>query len=497
MGKAQEERLTSKEAAVSMAPSDRIHHLHQSVKSIISAYKMILPGTTVILGVSGGPDSVALMNVLHVLKTDLRCSIHVAHLDHALRPDSRADAEFTCQAAERLELPCSIRREDVRTLAASLSMSLEEAGRKARYDYFQQLLRKYPGGRIATAHHVDDTIETFFLRILRGSSLQGIQGIRPVHGDIIRPFAHTTRNEILEYLQNTGVQYRIDPTNLTISADRNFIRHDVIPAVQERFPQYRKPLARTMELIGQEDRFISLQASELFSRAVQSIDSGLVLSIEQLRQADEVLVARVIIMALYETAGPHARIGRVHVESMKQMIYSENPSGRINLPSRLEAVRSYSELRIVRKETTFQASRIETEIHGPGTYQFGPAGPRISFEIIPAARIDVSSSDGAETAFFDAEQAAFPLMLRSVLPGDRCRPWPGKGSRKIKSILIDAKIPRHMRRLVPLLFRGNECLWIGGLRRGDAAPVTDMTRTVLKVMFTREGCFDTCGRSGN
>ncbi|AFM27123.1 tRNA lysidine(34) synthetase TilS [Desulfomonile tiedjei] len=496
MGKAQEERLTSKEAAVSMAPSDRIYHLHQSVKSIISAHKMILPGTTVVLGVSGGPDSVALMHVLHALKSDLRCSIHVAHLDHALRSDSRADAEFTFQAAERLDLPCSIRREDVRTLAANLSMSLEEAGRKARYDYFRELLRKFPGGRIATAHHLDDTIETFFLRILRGSSLQGIQGIRPVHGAIIRPFAHTTRSEVLEYLEDAGIQYRIDPTNLTISADRNFIRHDIIPAVQKRFPQYRKPLARTMELIGQEDRFISRQASELFNRAVRSTDSGLTLSIEPLWQADEVLVARVIILALYETAGPYARIGRVHVESMKQMIYSENPSGRISLPNRLEAVRNYAELRIARKESTFQDSRLETEIPGPGTYQFGAAGPKISFEIIPAELVDVNSADGAETAFFDAEQAAFPVVLRSVLPGDRCRPWPGKGSRKIKSILIDAKIPRHMRKLVPLLFKGDECLWIGGLRRGNAAPVTDTTQTVLKVMLTREGCFDTSGRSG-
>jgi tRNA(Ile)-lysidine synthase len=458
---------------------------------------MITPGTTVIIGVSGGPDSVALMHVLHALKSELGFSIHVAHLDHALRRDSAYDAEFTCRAAKQLGLACSIRREDVATLAANLSMSLEEAGRKARYDYFRQLLSKFPGGRIATAHHLDDTIETFFLRILRGSSLQGIQGIRPVHGTVIRPFAQTTRNEILEYVNETGIQYRIDPTNLTISADRNFLRHEIIPAVEKRFPQYRKPLARTVELIGHEDRFISREASELFNRSVESIDSGLILGIEQLRQADEVLVGRVIVMALYNMGGPYARVARVHVESMKQMIYSENPSGKIDLPCRLEAVRSYSKLRIVRKEATLHVSSVETEIPGPGTYQFGPKGPRISFEMIPAELVDINSADGAEIAFFDAQPTEFPLILRSVLPGDRFRPWAGKGSRKIKAIFIDAKIPREMRKLVPLLFKGNECLWIGGLRRGSAAPVTNMTEKVLKVRLIREGRSDTAGRSGN
>jgi tRNA(Ile)-lysidine synthase len=179
------------------------------------------------------------------------------------------------------------------------------------------------------------------------------------------------------------------------------------------------------------------------------------------------------------------------------MIYSENPSGKINLPCRLEAVRSYSELRIVRKEAMYQALSVETEIHAPGTYQFGPKGPKISFEMIPAELVDVNSADGAEIAFFDAGQAEFPLILRSVLPGDRCRPWAGKGSRKIKAIFIDAKIPRQMRKLVPLLFKGDECLWIGGLRRGNAAPVTDMTRIVLRVRLMREGRLDTPGRSGN
>ncbi len=464
-----------------MAPSKKATDLTESVKTAISAYRMIEPGSRVVVGVSGGPDSIALMHVLRSLSAQLGFRMIVAHLDHVLRPESAEDARFTAAAAAELGLQCRVKRVDVRALASKSSVSVEEAGRRARYEFFTALAEEFDATAIATAHHMDDEIETFFLRVFRGSSLQGLQGIRPARNGIIRPFIRTTRTEILDFLNEQTISYRSDPTNLEATTDRNFIRNRVLQCIRERFPNFGKPLERTMELILQEEDFIALHADQLYKETVARSEKGLSLNVVRLRGAHSVLVSRVILSAVYEIAGPHVRVGRVHVDSAARLVYAEKPSGFVTLPSNLIVRRSYDNLLISREQPETERAVTQIEVTVPGVYEFPSAGITIAVRLAAKETLDPYAADGVRRAVFDAEDVRFPLILRSLIPGDRFKPWGTEGSRKIKELYIDLKIPRERRRLIPLLVKDGEILWIAGVRRGRGAPVTDSTAQALEV----------------
>ncbi|MBI5252624.1 MAG: tRNA lysidine(34) synthetase TilS [Desulfomonile tiedjei] len=464
-----------------MAYSKKENSLTESVKALITQYRMIEPGSMVVIAVSGGPDSTALMRILSSLTSQLDFGIVVAHLDHALRADSFADAEFTAHAAADLGLPCRIKRVDVRALAADRSMSLEEAGRMARYEFFAEVAEEFSASTIATAHHLDDEIETFFLRIFRGSSIQGLQGIRPAHRRIIRPFIRTTRSEILNYAESQSIEYRTDPTNLETTTDRNFIRGRVLPCVRERFPSFKKPLERTMELLRQEEDYVAGLAEQLYKETVTQKESGLSLNITRLREAHTVLVSRVILSALYKVCGQQVRVGRVHIKSATSLVYSAKPSGSVTLPGNLFLRRNYEELLIATKRPEAFETRHQIEITGPGVYEFPPSGFKIRIRLAVRREHDPKDADGKHRAVFDAKNAAFPLILRSTLTGDRFHPWGMGGSRKLKKIFIDLKIPRDQRKSIPLLVKDGEILWIAGVRRGRGARVTPKTSQVLEV----------------
>lgn len=464
-----------------MALSRKASNLTESVKTVISAYRMIEPGASVIVGVSGGPDSIALMHVLRSLSAQLDFRMIVAHLDHVLRPASAEDARFTAAAAAELGLQCRVERVDVRALASEWSVSVEEAGRRARYAFFTALAEELDAAAIATAHHMDDEIETFFLRAFRGSSIQGLRGIRPVRDGIIRPFIRTSRAEILDFLNEQTISYRSDPTNIEATTDRNFIRNRVLPCVRERFPNFGKPLERTMELILQEEDFIALHAKQLYKESVAPSENGLCLNVPRLREAHSVLVSRVILSAMYEIAGPHVRVGRVHVDAAARLLYAQKPSGSVTLPGNLIIRRSYDNLLISQEQQGYVTRAAHIEVTGPGVYEFPPAGSSITIRLAAKETLDPHMADGVRRAVFDAKEVPFPLILRSLMPGDRLQPWGMEGSRKIKALYIDLKIPREKRRLIPLLVKDGEILWIAGVRRGRGAPVTDSTVQALEV----------------
>jgi tRNA(Ile)-lysidine synthase len=468
-----------------MALSSKPSSLTESTKAYIAEQGMIPPSSRVIVGVSGGPDSMALMHVLHALSLELDFQITVAHLDHSLRGDSALDAEFTARAAAELGLHCSTKRLDVKSIAKQQSVSLEEAGRIARYEFFSDLAQEVNASKIATAHHLDDEIETHFLRIFRGSSLQGLQGIRPMRGPIIRPFIRTTRSEILDFLNCEGIEFRLDPTNLEERTDRNFVRNRIIPIVQVRFPSFRTTLARTMDLLRKEEGLIDSLAGRLYDESARSHEHGLSLKIAPLREAPSVLVSRVILSALYQLFGPQIRIGRIHVDGVESLIRCEKPSGQETLPGRILVQRSYGEIVISRVRPKTQENIVQVEITGPGNYKIPGTGFTIRVELLSRVNFDPRECDGKLKAVFDAKYAGFPLILRGMLPGDRLEPWGMEGSRKLKDIFIDMKIPREQRGLIPLLVKGEEILWVAGIRRGRGDPVTESTTDILEIDVKR------------
>jgi tRNA(Ile)-lysidine synthase len=466
-----------------MKPAQMGNNLLSNIRKTIEDYGMIAPGTGVVVGVSGGPDSTALLHILNLLKGDLGFTITAAHLDHGLRPESDLDAQFVAEMAKGLGIEFELRSVDVRNLAKSLNISIEEAGRRARYDFLDEVRKKFGADIVATGHHRDDEVETFFLRIFRGSSIKGLRGIPPVRGRIIRPLINCGRSEIIDFLEKEGIAYRIDETNFSTDTDRNFIRNQVMPLVRRRFPNFGMPLKRTMELIKVEDDFLEEETLKIYSAAVHDQGESLAVNISALRGVPGVLIARVFLRALQEFFGVEIRWRQAHLESISWLVRSNNPSSMLDLPEGIKLVKEYDRIVISRhKEIELSQPEI-TRISGPGKISMSKSGGTIELNVLPREQNLQIERNSPGKVFFDADLISFPLILRSPRPGDRFRPWGPGGTRKLKKVLIDLKIPRLKRQQLQLLLKDDEILWIPGIRRGSAAPITEDTKSVLIAEF--------------
>ena len=466
-----------------MKPAQMGNNLLSNIRKTIEDYGMIATGTGVVVGVSGGPDSTALLHVLNLLKGDLGFTITAAHLDHCLRPESGLDAQFVAEMAKGLGIEFELKSVDVRNLAKRLNISIEEAGRRARYDFLDEVRKKFGADVVATGHHRDDEVETFFLRIFRGSSIKGLRGIPPVRGRIIRPLINCGRSEIIDFLEKEGIAYRIDETNFSTDTDRNFIRNQVMPLVRRRFPNFGMPLKRTMELIKVEDDFLEEETLKIYSAAVHDQGESLAVNISALRVVPGVLIARVFLRALQEFFGVEIRWRQAHLESISWLVRSNNPSSVLDLPEGIKLVKEYDRIVISRhKEIELSQPEI-TRISGPGKISMSKSGGTIELNVLPREQNLQIERNSPGKVFFDADLISFPLILRSPRPGDRFRPWGPGGTRKLKKVLIDLKIPRLKRQQLQLLLKDDEILWIPGIRRGSAAPITEDTKSVLIAEF--------------
>ncbi len=456
-----------------------------SVTKVIQRYGMIQRGDGVVVAVSGGPDSTALLHILNRLKAEMDFWMVPAHLDHRLRPESGMDAEFVKEMSRQLGLEAQVRSVDVREIADRGGISLEEAGRSARYAFFEEI-RASSGARvIATAHHRDDVFETFFLRIFRGSSLQGLKGIAPIRGRVVRPLVETSRAHIIRFLEEEGIPCRIDPSNLEISYDRNFIRNRLIPTIEQNFPNFRNPLKRTIELLRDEEQFVGKLARKLYSKMISRSEAGLQINVPGLRSAPTVLAFRVILLALYSFSGPDVRWARSHVRAIWKLVRSANPSGVAHLPGGLMAAREYDRLVLSRDTAVELQPRLEILVSGPGIVEVPGTGRILSLQLRESEGVLPQDYDGITAAAFDADEVSFPLTIRNPLPGDRFHPWGMQGTRKLKKVLIDLKMPRARRQELPLLLKDDTILWIPGIRRSDAAPVHSATRRILEVSIVK------------
>ena len=467
--------------------------LPSKIRRTIEHYRMVDSGMLVVVGVSGGPDSTALLHILDTLKDELDFRVTVAHLDHCLRPESGEDADFVAEAAKRLGMGFRIKRMDILALAEKLDISVEEAGRRARYRFFEKTRTSCQADVIATGHHRDDEIETFFLRIFRGSSIKGLCGIPPVRGRIIRPLINAGRSEILDFLKQQGILYRIDKTNLEAASDRNFIRNRILPVIESRFPHFRAPLKRTIQLIKSENSFLEQEVTRLYADSVSHDSASLTVDISGLRTLPEPLIARVLLRSLHDFFGGDIRWRQSHVQSLSAVVRRDNPSAMLYLPNGIKLVREYDLIMISRRERKELPRSDSITVSGPGRVPVSQLGPAIEFRVLPKADNFRPDTSDRTSVFFDADALKFPLVIRTPQPGDRFRPWGTGGTRKLKKVLIDLKIPRLERKRIPLLVKDDEIVCILGIRRGSGAPVGRGTRSILMVtLIDQPSAEETC-----
>jgi tRNA(Ile)-lysidine synthase len=291
-----------------------------------------------VVGLSGGPDSVALTDALASLRRRRGFRVVAAHLDHGLRPDSAGDAAFCAALCERLGVPLRSAAADVRSRAARERGGLEQAARRERYAFLRRVRKEEKAAVIAVAHTRDDQAETLLLRLLRGAGATGLAGMRALAADVVRPLLGVSRDEVIAHLHGRGLAWREDPTNADTAHRRNRLRHELLPYLEARFnPRVREALARTAAILADEAAHVRAEAEALLARAAGREGDGVVLSRPALLAAPAAVARAAIRQALARTGGLR-QVGAGHVERILALVRVKAPSGRrLPLPGGREA----------------------------------------------------------------------------------------------------------------------------------------------------------------
>jgi tRNA(Ile)-lysidine synthase len=313
------------------------------VRETIRRYGMLAGGERVVAAVSGGPDSIALLSVLVSLRGDLSLEIHVAHLNHTLRPDAAEDAAAVAAAAERFGCPYHGATADVRAAASRERRSLEDAARRARYAFLTGVAREVGAQAVATGHTLDDQAETVLMRLLRGSGPRGLGGIPPVRPDdglrIIRPLLETSRAEIVDYLARSRLDSREDSTNRDVAIPRNRVRWVLLPILEGYNPDVRRALARLAEVVRDEaDALDALSAAEV-DAVLHGTNASVCIPPEAFAGLPVALQRRVLREAIRRVRGNDAQIAFVHIEEARLGVLSGRPGGVYEAPGGVRIVR--------------------------------------------------------------------------------------------------------------------------------------------------------------
>jgi tRNA(Ile)-lysidine synthase len=462
---------------------DSVKNSVRKVKGTISRYQMLDSGDLCIVGVSGGPDSVCLLHILHELREALEIGLVVAHYDHGLREkEDEAETQFVRRLASAMGL--SFETEKASLLPLEGTSSMEERARNARYAFFEKLKRKLSAKKIALGHNLNDQAETVLMRLLRGSGPSGLAGIPPTRDNtIIRPLIEMKRDEIESYLKARDLSYVIDSSNLQTDYLRNKIRLELLPQLLEYQPKLIEHLGQLAHILRGENKFLEDHAERWVAReADQKRDGDIVIPVGSFIELSEPVRNRVTRHLLKRIGKNLRRIDRGHIESVTMLAKGTNPQGILNLPNVITVKKIYDQLAFTAGDKE-KPEEFHYHLDGVGTYFLEEIGRSITLEemeLVPDLHVD---SD-PKNAYLDADDLEYPLIVRNFRPGDRFVPFGMAGHKKIKDFFIDLKIPSEMRATIPILVSHDTPVWICGLRIDDRFKLTSETKRVLKATIS-------------
>lgn len=441
----------------------------------------------VIVAVSGGPDSVALLHLLCEIKADYSLNLCVAHFDHGLRGrESAEDAIFVGNLAEELGLSFHPGQGNALDLKEKEGLSLEEACRELRYKFLREAAEKTGARRVALGHTADDQAEEFLLRLIRGAGARGLSGMPFIReGVFVRPLLEASRADILSYLTANKFSFRIDSSNDARGFLRNRIRHDLLPVLESNFnPRIRRILLQTASILREDEALLASMAEEAWTRLVKLEEGpeGRVISLDLNRyQGVPGPIQMRVIQKGLELSGTRLKdIGFRHLESIQSLAMRDGPYRRISLPGEVIVERIYQELRFSRNKIGKMPKDFLYEINGLGRYFLPETGRSISLEVMGG--LEPSSREGSHSiSYFDYGRIFFPLVVRNFRPGDRFYPDGLGGSQKVKDYFINKKIPQPLRSKIPIIEQGGQIVGILGWRVDERFKITEKTEQILKV----------------
>jgi tRNA(Ile)-lysidine synthase len=464
--------------------------LLERVKEFIKKNSLLTENETVVVAVSGGPDSLCLLHMLNLLSCGYKLKLVVAHLNHCLRPEAKAEEYAVGKIAAALSLPFETRAVDIQKRKKDLRLSEEETGRLERYRFLVEVADKYGAARIALGHHLDDQAETVLLNVIRGTGVDGLAGImaKSKRGRIllIRPLLTLRRSEIEAYCREHNLQPFTDSSNLKTDYTRNKVRLELIPHLEKMYnPRIREALFGLASLAA-DDRIFLRKLAWIYYKKLTTFENGeTCIEREELLNLPPALSSRVLKLALQEYI-PAGKINRLQITRLLSFAESGKTNKKLTLPGKTEI--SCLGNRLVLKRSSLTEGKIKEcniiekrELRVPGDTIL--AGGRV----ITARVMDkeeLSWPPPSYRAYLDYDLISDkPLHVVSRWPGARFHPQGAPGSKKLKDFLIDQKIPRQARESLPLVVAGREIVWVTGVRIADPCRVTGQTEKVLSLEY--------------
>ena len=439
--------------------------MYQKMKAYVAKYHMLKETDKVIAGVSGGADSVCLLFALIELKKEMGFDLFAVHVHHGLRgEEADRDAEYVTELCRKQGIPLRVYHENVREYAASHKIGEEEAGREIRKKCFAQTMKELDANIIALAHHQNDNVETFIWNLCRGTGLQGLAGIAPVSGNIIRPLLCVKRDEIEEYLKERKISYCTDETNYSNQYTRNRIRNHMIPYMEEQInEQSVSHMAETMEQMRLVNEFVQNESAKYQKNCIVFEDGEWKLLEEPFSNVPAALKANIIRQLLFDITGKRKDIEAVHLKMVEELL--EKQVGRkYEFPYEVKAIRSYEGI-------TFQQGEIQVE----------EVKPEMKMRIFEKSEDVATFPQNPYTKWFDYDIIKNTVAIRHREPGDRIVIDKEGRSQKLKQYFINEKIPQSERERIWLVADGEQIMWIVGHRQSQAYQITEKTKTILEI----------------
>lgn len=457
------------------------------VKAFVIENNLIENGDKVLVALSGGPDSVCLLNILFELRREFNIEIAAAHVNHMLRGDEAfKDEEYARDMCNSLNIDFFSERIDINKISKERGISHELAGREERYKFFHLISKKNGYNKIAIAHNSNDQAETVLMNMMRGSGIEGLCGIRSKReGGIIRPILCLSREEIEHYCNINNLNPRIDKSNLENVYNRNKVRLDILPYMKNNFNKdIIETINRMASLLQIDNDFMEKECNNYYKKFCTNHVDKLIISKEAF-SIEKAILTRLIKKAFVNFTGKHTNFEMKHIHEVISLANKET-NKRVNIPNGIIAENIYGDIYLRFKEVKnneFQEiilRKMELEGNNVDFENY-----IISFDVINNKK-NIEFSNNVLIKFFDYDKIKEKLIIRKRLNGDRIIPLGMKGSKKLKDIFIDLKLPIEERNQVPVLCFDNEIAWLVGYKVSESFKITKDTKRIIKITFARK-----------
>ena len=462
--------------------------LEDKALGTIEKHRMTERGDRVVVGVSGGPDSVALLLFLSRVSGRLAIDLNVFHLDHMFRgADSSEDASFVARLAESLGVPARVIAVDLPCMLDGSGRSPQDLAREVRLARLEEYAREVGAERIALGHTADDQVETFLMRVVQGAGLTGLSGMAPVSGRKIRPLIGVWRTEVLEYCRYLGVEPRWDASNESSVYLRNRVRIELVPRLVEEFGNsVKEVILREVESLAADNELLGSMASEAFGRVAVAGVGEVRIDLDGLMGLPLSLRRRVIREAWSALLPRATNLSWQHVDDTLRKVALGASGASLDLPHGAAVERRYGELVIgASGRAVDRAQCLEGEVllTVPGRARIPGASLVLTAETVTVAGEPFAR--GADTALVRAD-AEVPLRVRAPVPGDRFHPLGAPGPKKISDFFTDIKLPRDRRAACPLVLSGGEIVWVAGYRLDERFKVPEGAGQAIELRMLPE-----------